>query len=308
MNVHGVGHRSVRFDLLDEMRSKERDPSEINELTGRPDTAVNVASSEEEQDSRVPDAPVPSAAQDEGPRGVVRLLLAGHFKGVADVRLRINFYDELAAAESAAVAPVAQAGAETLTEAVDAKLDELVASGELSEDQVAAVGELREAFHAAVGTLAEGAPNPGGAAAFTAGVQSEFDSLMASLRALLVEDETAAADGPDEATDVPAPETDPAPEEPPPAEAAETEPVTAPDPAAEQTPDLEALLDAVADAFAAALGELEGSLAGASVLPELSPPNGNGVAYAKFLAIYNELRGAVESPDAPADETVDVVA
>ena len=30
-------------------------------------------------------------------RGVIRLLQQGHFKGVADVRLRINFFDELSA-------------------------------------------------------------------------------------------------------------------------------------------------------------------------------------------------------------------
>jgi len=29
------------------------------------------------------------------PKGVLRLLAAGHFKGVADVRLRINFADQL---------------------------------------------------------------------------------------------------------------------------------------------------------------------------------------------------------------------
>jgi hypothetical protein len=31
------------------------------------------------------------------PRGVLRLLQEGHFKGVADLRLRINFFDQLAA-------------------------------------------------------------------------------------------------------------------------------------------------------------------------------------------------------------------
>ena len=34
---------------------------------------------------------------DEKAKGVIRLLQEGHFKGVADVRLRINFFDELTA-------------------------------------------------------------------------------------------------------------------------------------------------------------------------------------------------------------------
>ena len=41
----------------------------------------------------------PEAPKNEGGRaaGVLRNLEAGHFKGVADVRLRINFFDQLSA-------------------------------------------------------------------------------------------------------------------------------------------------------------------------------------------------------------------
>jgi len=51
--------------------------------------------------------------------------------------------------------------------------------------------------------------------------------------------------------------------------------------------------------FAAAMEELVNSLNGVQVLPELSEPNGNGVAYEKFLAIYNEMLSAET-----AEETV----
>ncbi|MHC4620621.1 MAG: hypothetical protein ACYTEQ_22975 [Planctomycetota bacterium] len=36
----------------------------------------------------------PGGDEADGQRGVIRLLMDGHFKGVSDVRLRINFYDE----------------------------------------------------------------------------------------------------------------------------------------------------------------------------------------------------------------------
>ena len=48
----------------------------------------------------VVDEPAPEEEAREA-RGVIRLLQEGHFKGVADVRLRINFFEELAGAELA---------------------------------------------------------------------------------------------------------------------------------------------------------------------------------------------------------------
>lgn len=44
-------------------------------------------------------------------------------------------------------------------------------------------------------------------------------------------------------------------------------------------------------AFDAALDGLGNALSGATVLPPLSEPSGNGKAYEKFLAIYNDLYG-----------------
>jgi len=41
------------------------------------------------------------------------------------------------------------------------------------------------------------------------------------------------------------------------------------------------------------MDDLTTAVSAVSVLPPLSEPNGNGVAYNKFLAIYNEMRGIV---------------
>lgn len=131
-------------------------------------------------------------------RGVIRNLMAGHFQGVADVRLRINFHDELQA----------------LTSPPDAGVDPDAPATE------------------PMGDLASGEP--------------VSDAPLAD----------ASVDG--EATDeeVPAP--------------------------------------------------------GLS-LPPLSPPRGNGKAYAKFLAIYEELRSGTEAPSEgddvkTPDDSVDVTA
>ena len=55
--------------------------------------------------SQAPQTQPPAPAQEEASlqatdtKGVINNLLAGHYKGVADVRLRINFADELLALE-----------------------------------------------------------------------------------------------------------------------------------------------------------------------------------------------------------------
>lgn len=53
----------------------------------------------EETESPVVETPDPTQDDADETRGVIRLLEAGHFKGVADIRLRINFVEELADAE-----------------------------------------------------------------------------------------------------------------------------------------------------------------------------------------------------------------
>ena len=63
---------------------------------------------QEEPQSSQPLAQTSSAVEadhggDESPpvKGVIRNLLEGHYKGVADIRLRINFHDELASLQQA---------------------------------------------------------------------------------------------------------------------------------------------------------------------------------------------------------------
>ena len=59
------------------------------------------------------------------------------------------------------------------------------------------------------------------------------------------------------------------------------------------------LIEELTPLFDAAANGLKDALSHTSALPELSEPTGNGVAYEKFLNIYNELYGlgADEQPD-----------
>jgi len=54
-------------------------------------------------------------------------------------------------------------------------------------------------------------------------------------------------------------------------------------------------IDELREILATALEELELRVDASDVLPALSEPRGNGVAYEKFLAIYREMISAVES-------------
>ena len=75
-------------------------------------------------------------------RGVIRLLQAGHFKGVADVRLRINFYDEIQALESQNLKTVAAGGFESLNQTVQDQITALKDSGLLNEEQTTALDDF----------------------------------------------------------------------------------------------------------------------------------------------------------------------
>jgi len=243
--------------------------------------------------------------------GVLRLLQEGHFRGVADVRLRINFHEELAAIQHEAAKNVAPDKLQNMSDAVNGQLDALIESGDLTEEQQATVNELRQTFLDAMQQLtdeflaAEGLQSD----ALASGLQDAFDALLESLSSLLLPDEPP-AEPVDEQPDV----------EPPVDEGADGSPDAPSDGSPEQTSseaptepapdafDAEAYLGELSASFNAALADLVETLQTTDVLPELSPPNGNGVAYAKFLAIYRELWGLADGGQPPPEEPLDTVA
>jgi hypothetical protein len=215
----------------------------------------------------------PAAGDDndtEATKGVLRLLQEGHFRGVADVRLRINFFDELVAIEQNQTDEIVGQKIDGLVESITSTLQ----SGELTETPLdahigpfeQAVKESKEDF------LAGGVPST---SMLMSDLQSAVETLVHSLKQVLAstsaenpEEKPVSADfGPDETTPVPE------------------------------------LVTRVRAAFSTAMKDLTQALSDTVVLPELSEPNGNGVAYDRFLTIYNEMQTS-QSPTDTTSKTV----
>ncbi len=247
-----------------------------------------------------PDEQGPVAEQADGSSGhpgVIRLLEEGHFKGTADLRLRINFYDQLAALEAEKMQAVAEEKVDGIIESVGtvvegfssesdpppeppAELPPVVLDGDgvpapiepeaqSTEETPVDVTELQDIFALTVTQLKEdfiAAQSPS-TDTLLEGIQSAFDGFIESLQSALTPDTPL----------VPPAETVDEETEPPPL-VLESQP---------QTPEI---IDELTAAFEAALQELIDAFSEASILTPTSQPNGNGVAYDKFLNIYNDMR------------------
>lgn len=226
-------------------------------------------------------------------RGVIRLLQQGHFKGVANVRLHINFFDELAAIEADQLQALAEEKVDGILQAVGTVIGTLAAEGESEGESTpevpAEVLGLQEAFADTVNQLKEDflAAEAPSTAALVEGIQSAFEEFVTSLQAALAPDTgdmTVQEAEPDDSG----------------GETADVEAVAEQEGQAAEPPPLELEQGFIAQlraAFETAMDALINAFGEVAVLAGLSAPSGNGVAYEKFLAIYNEMRGV-----APADD------
>jgi hypothetical protein len=233
----------------------------------------------------------PRAQSADSEPGVLRLLEAGHFKGVADVRLRINFFDELSARAASGTGAQAKEGTAELTETIAGQLDALIGALNLDAAIADAVNALRAEFaqaanEAAASFAAQGA---GDKESLAEAIRSAFNTLVHELGSLLSPPEPSPDDD----------DQDIDPELPIPEMAAVDDPASEDDPAEGSTFDVDAALAGLRNAFeeslSSLLNALESTLRPADPAP---PPHNQGVAYAKFLAIYNELRGVNSTVDA----------
>ncbi len=199
--------------------------------------------------------------------GVIRLLEAGHFKGVADVRLRINFQDQLAQRAADKAADTLRTGADELVKTTASKTDEVLTSFATDEASRDAVGASLDEFSESVDTTLATALEADDLDldAIRSDLRAVFDDLVGGLRDLFgpTDAETFGAD----AIVSVAPE--------------------AGDPPAIDA--FEAALAELTDAFDQALSSLIESVESSLYLPDPSPAPGNGSAYDKFLAIYHNL-------------------
>ncbi len=215
-------------------------------------------------------------------KGVIRNLLDGHFKGVADVRLRINNFEQLAIIAEENLKAAAEEKIASLLDTIDSGINNLPDSSEPltaegaseSEDETetVTVTGLHQEFDNEVNKLNEefqSAQTPS-TDDLVIGIEGAFSVFIGALQDLLaptVENNSSADKDVATTTDDEPQATGP------------TE------------PDYQSLLDELEDAFTTAIAELTEALNAVQILPELSGPGGNGAAYENFLAVYNTMWG-----------------
>lgn len=286
----------------------------------------------------IPESEATEQSKDGKADGVIRNLLEGHYnKGVADVRLRINHFEELAAIESAQLKALAEQEVTGLLGVVESGVNNILGSSDTFTAQAASNGEgetepvnetltvsgLHDEFVGAVNIFSEKfvlAETPS-INDLVGGIENAFTDFVTFLSGLLVpteENPTVVVEGEGgqagrssgismTGTQEPT-ASSPEGEQPAGVEIFGGEPEP---PVVEVLPQAGyiSLIDELSTAFEAAKDELIEALNGFQLLPELSEPRGNGVAYEKFLAIYNQMQ-TVETAegDTPGNEEVDTVA
>lgn len=290
MEVGGLSSQSVYPLQLQTVQQQDLDAE------GSPEDPV--PTTEVPETSPIPAEPTDQEAEDgENVRGVLRNMQEGHFKGVSDVRLRINFLDEIAAIERQQLQAVAEEKLGFVLESVGESVTTLLGSEEFT-GQYSAVSEFQDAFTHAVNELkqefiAGGEPSKED---LLTGLKSTFQPLLGSLSTALSTTTTEAQEEgimPEDNIVEESVAAKPLGDK----EDAALEPETT----SESESNFQAFIEELKSAFDAALEQLASDLNEVEVLPELSEPKGNGVAYNKFLAIYNELWGI--QPDVPSNDS-----
>ena len=225
-------------------------------------------------------------------RGVIRNFLNGHYSGVAAVRLAINFQAELAAQRIESSTAEAQVSGESFAEQAAVLVEGFVTTYEGTE-QADAVASAAGDFMAALADLTAQELTP---ADLEAAIRVELDGFAAALHELLdaSEEPVAAATAEALIDGMAEPQTTDG-------EPVATEPVDEPiiDTTVETEPTIDPIDALIAELEAALVDALAPSIESASsTLIDFGEPNGNGVAFAKFLAIYEGLTTASE-PEAP---------
>jgi hypothetical protein len=272
MNVQGVGNQQAWMHV----KAKQEDTKNITDIAE--DIAAAATENVQAGDAQT---------DGEGAQGVLRLIQAGHFNGVADVRLRINFYDELQQISAQNTGQALEGGAQELTTNLTAELEKIGTEFELPAETEELAAAFRERMDQIIADTKDGKTDLTTA---LASMRAEFATLLDAMKAAMTEspepveeDEAAGQADQEEAVPQDAGEAvvaeDETPEE---SGVIEEEPMVP----------FETRLAELEDWFATAMSTLESSATAtqaSQALPPLSAPRGNGAAYAKFLEIYENM-------------------
>jgi hypothetical protein len=240
------------------------------------------------------------AGEESAERGVIGLLQEGHFKGVADIRLRINFMDELDALNQKEVKQVAAENITDIRGLIENKVGELLKSDAITSEQADAISELEKKLVEEIQNTDEQFRNDEVSLdIFVGNIGNALDNFIGSLSPILITqpgNQTPAEETvPQESLAINVTES---------AQPADYSTIQEPTSDTVEEIQLQEFLDELQSGFAGVLEEFTTKLSGVSVLPNLSPPSGNGVAYDKFVAIYDELTSPPPSTESLFDAEV----
>ncbi len=248
-----------------------------------------VEESRRKQSAKSKDDVQPSGGEgaETGEKGVTRLLLTGHFQSVADVRLRINFFEELQQRNTQSAQAAFEGGLPGLIDGLEAKARELFGfPNAATENPETETADPDNALDEALADFAGGADDilpsvkDGSLDLNTAlkELRDAFSDLAETLDATFGAAPTPAVEDTDDGsttiTDV-----------------LETIPNEGEDVETAEAPleNAQTHLQMLETWFDDEVEKLEAAMSETQVLPPLSEPRGNGVAYSKFLEIYNSL-------------------
>lgn len=285
MDVHGVGNG--HGSGLGRTRGRE----------GQTEPAPQPATTQSTQTTSNAGSVAPSVEPTDAQRGVIRNLLDGHFRGVADARLRINFREEILAIQQSTTAGDAERQVNGIVASIEVRVEAFVDVEDLTDEDIAAIREGLEGFvdaaRQALSDFLGDEENANDTEALFESVGAALQNFIADLVSLLGEEEPAEETAIEQSL----------------AEAGETDipPETAEEPPLPLLGNLEQLVQDLNEAFTNGRTAFVNQLASSSALPELSEPNGNGVAYSRFVSILESLETTQENTLSEVSSPEDIV-
>lgn len=214
--------------------------------------------------------------------GVIRNLLGGHYKGVADVRLRINFYDQLQQIQETERSGVARTNLQEMSSSVTGEFESFLSAQDLSEEQAAIINEKKTTLDLSLAELSEQNLS---STEYIDMAEKEVQNFLQAVTEVLMESSPAESTEADSAEVTGENEGD----------TSDMETVTSP-------------LDLFKEAVNAVLEEFRSLVSNTDPLPALSAPAGGGKAYSKFLSIYQQMQQGYQNVQGEAELPVETVA
>jgi hypothetical protein len=217
--------------------------------------------------------------------GVIRNLMEGHYRGVADIRLRINFYDQIKQVSTQKTIETVQNWSQDFVTSVYDEQQVSAKSVDLADQVESFLSTFKETLKGIINEVQGGQIEP---SSIVSSMREAFvDLLKIESPVIAKEDSKRESPAADELLDIS-----------PTAKQQEENSDNA-----SEAKDIADSLEHLISTFQEKLTDLESSLADLTILPPLSEPNGKGVAYDRFLKMYNEMISENESTDDEAIPT-----